>query len=110
MRAGQLTETVELWRKVVTTSAYNEQVESYERLQYMRADVVPHQGGMGVGGGIEHSTQPIDFRVRIYNYVKYTDRIKWRGDTYEVVSVVRDRKNSMLIVSAELRDKSYGNN
>lgn len=104
MRAGQLTERVKLYGYTVTYDAYNEQRRIYIYQGTLKADIVASNANVSVMLEREVDTQSVTMSVRIYNNIHIGDRIEWRGETFDVVSVVPDRKISRLVCILKLAD------
>lgn len=104
MRAGQLTQQVEWYRRIVEVNEYNEQRERYSLLGTLRADVTPSNGGVSLSMEREWSTQTIQMSVRHYNDIRLADRFKWNNSTWEVVNVIIDAKIMRKVLTLRLVD------
>lgn len=104
MRAGQLTQRVEWYRRTIKVNEYNEQREEYSLLGALRADITQGSGTMSVLMEREWSTQSLQMSVRHYNDVHLTDRFRYNGNLYEVTNVIIDAKVMRKLITLRLID------
>jgi len=91
MRAGLLTETIQVFRPVVYKNAVGEQVTTYTAKTTIRArNVVHREAQTNLNGDIAYP-KTYTLEVRIFQDVDDYDRIKWNGKEYSIVSIEIDR-------------------
>ena len=87
MRAGLLTESIQVKRPVVTTNALGEQVMTYSDLYSTRARLVRHNRNRDNVDGNTTMTNNIVLQVRSYHDIQQNDIIIYKGATYNVTMV-----------------------
>lgn len=102
MRAGQLTQRVEWFRRTIQNNKYNEQREVYVSMGELRADVAPSNGKVYVGYERELANQSLQMSVRHYNDVRITDRFRWNNSMWEVDNVIPDAKIMRKLLTLKL--------
>lgn len=102
MRAGQLTQRVEWFRRTIETNKYNEQREVYTLMGELRADIAPSNGNVALEMEREVSTQSLQMSVRHYNDVRIADRMRWNGSLWEVANVIPDTKIMRKLLTLNL--------
>ena len=104
MRAGLLTEKIEIWEKTLVTNEFGEQTETWNLKNTTRARLV-HNGGNRV---IENSevffAHTKTFEVRDYNKIGDYDRIVWDNKKYRILNIEPDKAQMKLTVKTELID------
>ena len=102
MRAGQLTEKVLWLKRKITVNAYNEQEENFDVMGELCAEVQVSSNSLQLKIEREVELQTLTAVVRSYNNIQIADRVEWRGNTYDVASVLPDRKLNRLILTLKL--------
>lgn len=107
MRAGQLTQRVEWFRRTIQNNKYNEQREVYVSMGELRADVALSNGKVYVGYERELSNQSLQMSVRHYNDVRITDRFRWNNSMWEVDNVIPDAKIMRKLLTLKLVEDEF---
>lgn len=104
MRAGLLTEPIEIWSKTITTNEFGEEEETWDLTYETRARLV-HEGGSRVINNDQvffiHSKT---FQVREYVPVGEYDRIMWRDKFYRILNIEPDKEMMQQTIKTELID------
>lgn len=104
MRAGLLTEPIEIWTKTVVTNDFGEETESWA-LKYSTRARLLHDGGSRV---IENEqvffSHTKTFQVRDYVPVDDYDKIIWDHKEYRILNIEPDKKQMNLTIKTELID------
>lgn len=100
LRAGQLTERIEILTTNVVKNEYGEEETNYTHKFFTRAAV--RQTG---GARTEENSEIVypyskEFIVRFYHKIEDTDIIEWRGTRYRILSIDPDRTNKQLVIDA----------
>lgn len=98
MRAGLLTESIQVKRPVVTTNALGEQVMTYSDLYSTRARLVRHNRNRDNVDGNTTMTNDIILQVRSYHDIQQNDIVIYRGATYNVTTVTPLRLENCIEV------------
>ena len=103
MRAGSLNEIISTLQPHIVRNEYGEEITQWvEGIPSTRASVSYTSEDRRVEGGINEMVYPatVVFRVRIYhkNRIKDLDRIVWRGDKYQILSIEIDRVIQQLVI------------
>lgn len=102
MKAGLLTELIEIWTKTLETNKYGEETETWAKTYETRARLV-HDGGSRVIRNDEVMfTHSKTFQVRDYVPVGNYDRIKWEGNFYRILNIEPDRVSMNQTIKVEL--------
>lgn len=93
MRAGLLTEWLDvLTPRRNTINALGEQETEYSCFTHIRARDVSHrQSRVNENGQMWFPSTKI-FEVRLYQDIKETDIIEWRGKKYRIIDIEVDRQ------------------
>lgn len=102
MRAGLLTEEIEIIENVVTVNDFGEETEEWVSKYKTKARLV-HDGGDRtiINGEIFYSNAKT-FQVRYYVPIDDFDRIKWDNKIYRVRNIEPDKKKMNKTIKAEL--------
>lgn len=104
MRAGLLTEPIEIYEKVLSTNSFGEQTEEWVYKYFTKARLV-HDGGNRVIQNDEvffaHSKT---FQVRDYVPVGEYDKIKWDNNYYRILNIEPDKNMMNKTIKTELID------
>lgn len=104
MRAGLLTEPIEIWEKSLVINDFGEETETWDFKYSTKARLV-HEGGNRVIENnevfYEHSKT---FQVRYYVPVDDYDRIKWDDKYYRILNIEPDRDRMNKTIKGELID------
>lgn len=104
MRAGLLTEPIEIWEKTLFINDFGEETEDWSLKTRTRARLV-HNGGNRV---IENSevffAHTKTFEVRDYVSVGDYDRIVWKDKKYRILNIEPIKEQMKLTIKTELID------
>lgn len=103
MRAGSLSEIISTLQPHIIKNDYGEEVTTWvPGVEKTRANVTYTSEDRRVEAGINETVFPavVVFKVRIYNQrrVKELDRIVWRGEQYQILSIEVDRVIQQLVI------------
>ena len=102
MRAGLLTELVEVLSSVITTNDYGEETTEWESTYTTRARLVHNGGGRtSENDEVFYASMKV-FQVRLYVPINEYCRIKWNGNVYRVLDIEPDKAQQQLTIKAEL--------
>lgn len=102
MRAGLLTEQIEIWSKQLTVNDFGEEVEDWIKTYQTRARLV-HDGGSRVVSNDEILfTHSKTFQIRQYVPINELDRIFWNGKFYRILNIEPDRVQMNQTIKTEL--------
>lgn len=100
--AGRLNELIEIWFLDVQTTEYGDTHEEYKFASNARA-YVDHAGGSLSVENLElFNNYQKNFTVRIHTDVHDTDRIKYNGKFYRIITIDIDRPKQIKIIQTEL--------
>ena len=91
MRAGLLTERIDILRPTVSTSTVGEQVVQLTVWCSTRARLVVHRQNRTQSNGEVWSPTAITMEIRKYHRVQDTDLVQWDGKNYRIVAIEVDR-------------------
>lgn len=103
MRAGSLNEIISTLRPNIIRNDYGEEITEWvPGVEKTRANVSYSAEDRRVEAGINEAVFPatVIFKVRIYNQrrIKELDRVVWRGEQYQIMSIEVDRVIQQLII------------
>ena len=102
MRAGLLTEQIEIWSKQLTVNEFGEEVEDWIKTYQTRARLV-HDGGSRVVSNDEILfTHSKTFQIRQYVPINELDRILWKGKFYRILNIEPDDVQMNKTIKTEL--------
>lgn len=100
--AGRLNELIEIWFLDVQTTEYGDTREEYKFAANARA-LVDHAGGSLSVENLElFNNYQKNFTVRFHTDVHDTDRIKYNGKFYRIITIDIDRPKQIKIIQTEL--------
>ena len=102
MRAGLLTEQIEIWSKTLAVNEFGEEVEDWIKTYQTRARLV-HDGGSRVVSNDEIVfTHSKTFQIREYVPINELDRILWNGKFYRILNIEPDDVQMNKTIKTEL--------
>lgn len=104
MRAGLLTESIEIYEKTLVKNDYGEESENWVLKYSTKARLVHDGGGRVIINDEVFYTHAKTFQVRSYVPVEDYDRIKWNGKFYRILNIEIDKKINNITIKAELID------
>lgn len=91
MRAGLLTETIQVLQPIVDINSVGEQITTYKLKATIKArNVVHREAQTNLNGDIAYP-KTYTLEVRIFQPVEDYDRIRWNGKDYTITSIEIDR-------------------
>ena len=102
MRAGVLTESIQILRLLQERNEFNEQFDMYVPCCMTRAEVTPLSGGRTDTNNEVFYEHTYRFVVRRYVDVDDFDRIMWKDKQYRVMNIDDDKRLNQKIINAEL--------
>ena len=91
MRAGLLTETIQVLQPTVTINEVGEQITSYGLKATIKArNVVHREIQTNLNGDVSYPKQ-YTLEVRLYQNIDDYDRIRWNGKDYSIISLQVDK-------------------
>ena len=100
--SGRLSEVIEIWHQDVYTSEYGDSDIRFQFSSNARA-MVDHAGGSLSVENLElFNNYQKNFTVRIHTDVRDTDRIKYNGKFYRIITIDIDRPKQIKIIQTEL--------
>ena len=100
--SGRLNETIEIWYLDVKTSDYGDTTESWNFSSNARAMVDHNTGSLNSENFEIFNAYNKSFTVRIHTDVRDTDRIKYNGKFYRIITIDIDRPKQIKIIQTEL--------
>lgn len=104
MRAGLLTESIEIYEKTLVRNDYGEESENWVLKYSTKARLVHDGGGRVIQNDEVFYTHAKTFQVRSYVPVGDYDRIKWNDNFYRILNIEIDKKINNITIKAELID------
>ena len=102
MKAGLLTEQIEIYSPTTIKNEYGEETTSYIWSYSTRARLIHDRGNRDIENNEVVFNHFKTFHVRIYVPVHNLDRIKWNDEFYRIVDIEPDRKLQEKIIKVEL--------
>lgn len=102
MRAGLLTEQIEIWSKQLTINDFGEEVEEWIKTYQTRARLVYDGGSRVVSNDEVVFTNSKTFQIRDYVPVSELDRIFWNGKYYRILNIEPDKIQMNQTIKTEL--------
>lgn len=100
--AGRLNETIEIWFLDVQTTEYGDTHEEYKFASNARAYVDHAAGSLNIENFEIFNAYHKSFTVRFHTDVHDTDRIKYNGKFYRIITIDIDRPKQIKIIQTEL--------
>lgn len=102
MRAGLLTEPIEILEKVIETNEYGEETESLQVKYTTRARLVNDGGDRTIINGEIFYSNAKTFQVRQYVPVDDFDIIRWHQKLYRILNILPDNSRMNKTIRTEL--------
>lgn len=102
MRAGLLTDIIQILKLIEKNNDFGEPMDFYEPRCTTRANVTPLSGGRTDENHEIFYAHTYKFIVRRYVNVDDFDRILWKGKQYRILNIDDDRVYNQKIINAEL--------
>lgn len=102
MRAGLLTEQIEIWSKQLTINDFGEEVEEWIKTYQTRARLVHDGGSRTLSNDEVVFTHSKTFQIRDYVPISELDRIFWNGKYYRILNIEPDRTQMNQTIKTEL--------
>ena len=102
MRAGLLTEQIDILSPEITTNPFGEESTEWKIAYSTRARIMHDSGSRDTVNGEVFYQYIKTFVVRYYVTVNDFDRIKWNGKIYRVLDIEPDKVQQQLTIKTEL--------
>ena len=102
MRAGILTEQVQILRVKVIHNEYGEQRDIYKPWCTTRANITPVSGARTDENYEVFYEHRYKFVVRLYVDVNDFDRILWNGKQYRIINIDENKRQNNKTIITEL--------
>jgi len=100
--SGRLSEVIEIWIQDVYTSEYGDSDIRFKFAANARAMVDHTAGSLNIENFEIFNAYHKSFTVRIHTDVRDTDRIKYNGNFYRIITIDIDRPKQIKIIQTEL--------
>jgi len=100
--SGRLNETIEIWYLDIKTSDYGDTTEEWKFSANARAMVDHTAGSLNIENFEVFNAYHKSFTVRIHTDVRDTDRIKYNGNFYRIITIDIDRPKQTKTIVTEL--------
>lgn len=100
--SGRLSEVIEIWYQDVYTSEYGDSDIRFQFSSNARALVDHTAGSLNIENFEIFNAYNKSFTVRIHTDVHDTDRIKYNGKFYRIITIDIDRPKQIKIIQTEL--------
>jgi len=104
MRAGLLTEPIEIWEKTIVKNDYGEETETWALKYSTRARLIHDGGSRMIQNDEVFYAHSKTFEVRHYVPVDDYDKIIWDNKEYRILNIEPDRERNNKRIKAELID------
>lgn len=102
MRAGLLTEQIEIIKNVITANDFGEETEEWIPKYKTRARLVHDGGDRTIINGEIFYSHAKTFQIRYYVPVDDFDRIVWENKIYRILNIEPDKNKQNKTIKAEL--------
>lgn len=102
MNAGQLNEPIQIYEMNVVINDYGERKDSWILKYSTRAQVVYDGGNRNDNNNEIQYSYTKTFKVRSYVPVFETDKVRWQGKDYRILTIDRRRTTNDILIRAEL--------
>lgn len=102
MRAGLLTENIEIYAPSATTNQFGEESTEYVLKASTKARVVNDNGNRNTHNYEISYSYSKTFQVRIYVNVNEWDRIKWEEKFYRITDINKSKETQSISIKGEL--------
>lgn len=100
--SGRLSEVIEIWIQDIYTSEYGDTDIRYKFAANARAMVEHTAGSLNIENFEIFNAYNKSFTVRIHTNVHDTDRIKYNGKFYRIITIDIDRPKQTKTIVTEL--------
>lgn len=102
MRAGLLTESVDIYSPSSFTNSFGEETTTYVLKSITRARVIHNNGNRQLQNSEIYYAYNKTFQLRIYVNIDEYDYIQYEGKKYRVLSIDRNKQEQVITVNTEL--------
>lgn len=102
MRAGGLTEVIEIWKPVTVINEVGEQVTDYHLNDTTRANLLHNSGNRSISNGEIVFNYNKTFVIRKYHDINELDRIKWNNHYYRILDIEPNNQLQQLSIITEI--------
>jgi SPP1 family predicted phage head-tail adaptor len=101
MRAGLLDEIIDIYSLITEKSDYGQTINTYVSSYNTKARVQRNTGFRSVQNDEKWHGYDIQFTVRYYVPITFTDQIHFQNEIYRIISIIKDRESNSIIIEAE---------
>ena len=102
MRAGLLTEVIEVYRPQTVINEFGQQETDYVLDYRTRARLFHNSGNRNIENDEVVFNYNKTFELRHYVIIDELDRIKWNGKFYRILDIEPNKQEMKLIINCEL--------
>jgi head-tail adaptor len=102
MRAGSLTEIIEIWKPVTVINEFGEQATEYILSKQTRANLIHNSGNRNINNGEVVFSYNKTFVIRNYHNIDELDRIKWNNRFYRILDIEPNDKLQQLTLVTDI--------
>lgn len=102
MNAGLLKEVIEVHHQTSIVDQYGGDTTTYQLGFQTKARVFVDKRDREFINYSEEFPSLVTFHIRIYHKLQHTDRIKWNGEMYRILSVFPDKTRQLVEVKTAL--------
>lgn len=102
MRAGLLTERIEILKPDVSTNDFGEETTDWISIYTTKARLVHTGGNRTVQNDEVFYSYTKTFQIRNYVSVQEYDRILWNGKQYRILDIEPEKQQQQITIKTEL--------
>lgn len=102
MRAGLLTEKINILESSLIKNSYGEEETKWQTKYTTRARLIHKSGNRALSNDEITYQYTKTFQVRYYVMVNEFDRIQWNDRIYRILDIEPDREQMLLTINVEL--------
>lgn len=100
--AGQFKEIITIYKRTLEKNEYGQEQENYLPYQTTRAKVTYRSGNKTVENDEIVQIYTKTFTIHYYIKIVSTDRIKWNGEYYRILSIDKQQPYNQIVVETEV--------
>lgn len=102
MNAGLLKDVIEVHYQTSQADIYGGDSTVYTMGFQTKARVFVDKKDREISNYSEEFPTIVTFNIRLYHKLQHTDRIKWNGDMYRILSVFPDKTRQLIEIKTSL--------
>ena len=102
MKAGLLTEIIDIYSPTIVINDYGERTETLEKTYTTRAKVNWDSGNRVLSNEEIYYDYSKTFNVRYYVPVKETDQIEWQNKRYRIITIEKRKEYNDILIKTTL--------